>query len=151
MIGLDTNVLARYYVQATHGLDDETTFQQCEAARKLIDSGKRLMVGKTVVLELEWVLRGRYELNADEVQRVLGHLLSLDYVEVEDRVAVQAAVTALSLGFDFADALHHASYRTCASVATFDDRSFARRAKKQAVKPAVHLLKWHLIYPNWVY
>ena len=52
MIGLDTNVLVRYYVQAAPGLDDEATFKQCEAARKLIDSGKRLMVGKTVVLEL---------------------------------------------------------------------------------------------------
>lgn len=141
MIGLDTNVLARYYVQATLGVDDEPTFQQCETARKLIDSGKRLMVGKTVVLELEWVLRGLYELEADEVQQVLAHLLSLGHVEIEDRVAVQAAVTALSLGFDFADALHHASYRTCASVATFDDRGFARKAKKHGIKPAVNLVK----------
>ena len=141
MIGLDTNVLARYYVQATPSLDDEATFKQCEAARKLIDSGKRLMVSKTVTLELEWVLRGRYELDAAQVQQVLEHLLSLRHVEVEDRVAAQAAVTGLALGFDFADALHHASYRTCASVATFDDRGFARRAKKHGIKPAVHLVK----------
>lgn len=141
MMGLDTHVLVRYYVQATPDVDDDATFQQCEAARKLIDSGKRLMVGKTVVLELEWVLRGRYELQADEVQQVLAHLLSLGHVEIEDRVAVQAAVSALSLDFDFANALHHASYRTCASVATFDERGFARKAKKHGIKPAVHLVK----------
>ena len=140
MIGLDTNVLARYYIAAAPGLDDAATFKQCEAARVLIESGKRLMVSKTVVLELEWVLRGRYELTAREMAQVLGHLLGLGHVEIEDRVAVQAAAAALSQGFDFADALHHASYRSCASVATFDDKSFARRAKKIGLKPAVNLV-----------
>ena len=140
MIGLDTNVLVRYYVQAVPGLDDEATFKQCEAARKLIDSGKRLMVGKTVVLELEGVLRGRYELTTQEVQQVLEHVLSMAQVEMEDKVALQSAVAALAQGFDFADALHHASYRTCASVATFDDNGFARHTKKLGLKPAVHLL-----------
>ena len=140
MIGLDTNVLVRYYVQAAPDLDDETTFKQCEAARKLIDSGKRMMVSKTVVLELEWVLRGHYELTVQEVQQVLEHLLGMANVEMEDRVAVRSAVAALAQGFDFADALHHASYRTCASVATFDGKGFAWRVKKLGLKPAVHLV-----------
>jgi predicted nucleic-acid-binding protein len=137
MIGLDTNVLARYYVAADAAEDDAATVKQCEAARKLVESGKRLMVSKTVVLELEWVLRGRYELASGEVAQVLAHLLSLAHVEIEDRVAVQSAVSAIALGFDFADALHHASYRSCASVATFDDKGFARRAKKAGLKPSV--------------
>jgi predicted nucleic-acid-binding protein len=137
MIGLDTNVLARYYVAATPGVDDAATFKQCEAARALIDGGKRLMVGKTVVLELEWVLRGRYELTTAQTKQVLAHLLSLAHVEIEDRVAVQAATNALSQGFDFADALHHASDRSCASVATFDDKGFARRARRLGLKPGV--------------
>jgi hypothetical protein len=38
-------------------------------------------------------------------------------------------------GIDFADALHHASYRSCDSVATFDDRKFARWAKKLGLAP----------------
>ena len=139
MIGLDTNILARYYVAATPGLDDAATFRQCEAARALLDGGKRLMVGKTVLLELEWVLRGRYALSVRQIQRVLEHLLTLPQVEVEDRVAVQAAAAAYAEGFDFADALHHASYRTCSSVATFDDKGFARRAKKAGFKPVVQL------------
>lgn len=140
MIGLDTNLLVRYYVAATPGSDDAATIRQCEAARVLVESGKRLMVSKTVILELEWVLRGRYALTVRQIDGVFGHLLSLVYVEIEDRVAVQAALAALVLGFDFADALHHASYRTCASVARFDDKSFARRAKKAGLKPAVHLV-----------
>ncbi len=140
MIGLDTNVLARYYVAATPGLDNAATIKQCEAARVLIESGKRLMVSKSVVLELEWVLRGRYALNARQVQQVLTHLLGLVHVEIEDKVAVQSALAAMGQGFDFADALHHGSYRSCASVATFDDKGFVRRAKKAGFKPVVRLL-----------
>ena len=136
MIGLDTNILARYY-SAAGRTDDAATAQQCEASRRLIDGGKRLMVSQTVVLELEWVLRGRYKVTSDEIQKVFLHLLSLPQVEIEDRVAVQAAVEALGLGFDFADALHHSAYRRCATVATFDDKRFARRAGKLAFKPVV--------------
>lgn len=140
MIGLDTNVLVRYYMAADADSDDAATVAQCEAARTLIDSGKRLMVSKTVVLELEWVLRGYYELTKPQVAQAFAQLLSMANVQVEDKAAVQSAVAALALGFDFADALHHASYRTCASVARFDDKSFARRAKKAGLKPAVHLV-----------
>jgi hypothetical protein len=43
-------------------------------------------------------------------------------------------------GVDFADALHHASYKACASVATFDDRKFARRAKRLGLAPAVTVM-----------
>jgi len=136
MIGLDTNVLARYYTAASNK-DDAATARQCEAARQLIEGGKRLMVSKTVVLELEWVLRGTYDVAASEMQEVFSHLLSLSQIDIEDRVAVQSAVAGLGQGFDFADALHHASYRTCRSVATFDDKGFAGRAKKVGLKPGV--------------
>jgi len=140
MIGLDTNVLARYYT-AVSSNDDAATARQCEAAGQLIEGGKRLMVSQSVVLELEWVLRGAYGVAAREIQEVFLHLLSLPQVEFEDRLAVQSAVAALSNGFDFADALHHSAYRTCSSVATFDDKGFVRRAKKAALRPAVTLLK----------
>lgn len=140
MIGLDTNVLARYYTAAS-SKDSAATARQCEAARQLIEGGKRLMVSQTVVLELEWVLRGAYGVTPAEVRQVFLHLLSLAHIEFEDRVALQSAVDALGLGFDFSDALHHGAYRTCSSVATFDDKGFVRRAKKAAWKPAVTLLQ----------
>ena len=139
MIGLDTNVLARYYTAST-SKDDVATAKQCEAAKQLIESGKRLMVSQTVVLELEWVLRGYYGVSPPDVQAVFLHLLSLSHIELEDRVAVQAAVDAVGSGFDFADVLHHGAYRRCASVATFDDKGFVRRAKKAGLKPTVTML-----------
>ena len=57
MIGLDTNILARYYIQDDA---DEQAQVQHEAARVLMESGEALMVSKTVLLELEWVMRGHW-------------------------------------------------------------------------------------------
>ena len=39
--------------------------------------------------------------------------------------------------FDPADAIHHASYAECERLASFDDRGFARRAKRLGLVPAV--------------
>lgn len=136
MIGLDTNVLARYYVASP----DAPSQQQSQLARQLIESGKQLMVCKSVVLELEWMLRGYYKSPVADILTVLRHLLALPNVELEDRVAVTQATQALADGFDFADALQHASYRLCASVATFDDKGFARKATAQKWKPSVKVL-----------
>jgi predicted nucleic-acid-binding protein len=99
-----------------------------------------LFVSKTVVLELEWVLRGYYKSPPQDVLAVLTHLLGMPNLQVEDRVAVELATAALGDGFDFADALHHASSRHCSSVATFDDKKFARRASAKGWKPPVKLL-----------
>ena len=136
MIGLDTNVLARYYVASP----DANSQQQSQLARQLIESGQALYVSKSVVLELEWVLRGYYKSPSADVLTVLNHLLAIPNVELEDRVAVGQAAQALTDGFDFADALHHASYRLCSSVATFDDKKFARRAAARHWKPVVKVL-----------
>ena len=57
MIGLDTNVLARYYVIST----DASSKKQSDLARKLIETGKALSVSKSVILDLEWVLRGYFK------------------------------------------------------------------------------------------
>jgi predicted nucleic-acid-binding protein len=134
MIGLDTNVLARYYVEDR---TDAEAKRQRQAARGLIDSGEPLMVCKTVILEFEWVLRGYYGFEQAEAASVLRHLLSLGHVTVEDRSTVEQALSHWEAGIDLADALHYASYRRCDAMATFDDRRFARRAKKLGLSPTV--------------
>lgn len=136
MIALDTNVLARYYVASS----DVPSQKQSAAARKLLESGKSLFVSKSVVLELEWVLRGYYKSTPQDVLIVMNHLLAMPQVHVEDRVAVELATAALHDGFDFADALHHASSRHCTSMATFDDKRFARRASTKGWKPPVKVV-----------
>ena len=137
MIGLDTNVLARYYIDDE--ADNEAQRQRL-AARRLIESGQPLMVSKSVVLELEWVMRGYYNFDPTEVASVLRHLLVQAHITVEDRDAIEQALSNGESGIDFADALHHASYKSCDSVATFDDRRFARRARKLGLTPAVTVL-----------
>ncbi len=109
LTALDINVLARYYVQAEQV--DAATVAQCEQARALFESGKPLFVATTVALELEWVLRGFYKLKPKTVADVFTHLLAMPHLQVQDRQALQSACDALTQGFDFADALHHASSR----------------------------------------
>lgn len=136
MIGLDTDVLARYYIE--DAADAEAQAQR-KAAQRLIESGQPLMVCKSVILELEWVMRGYYGFDPAEVASVLKHLLAQPQIVVEDRDAVEQAIANREAGLDLADALHHASYRGCTSMASFDDRKFARRAKKLGLTPPVVL------------
>ena len=137
MIGLDTNVLARYYID---DLADAEAQRQRLAARRLVESGQPLMVSKSVILELEWVMRGYYSFDQAQVASVMRHLLDQAHITVEGRDAIEQAIFNCEAGIEFADALHHASYRSCETVATFDDRKFARRAKKLGLAPAVLVL-----------
>lgn len=134
--GLDTNVLARYYVSDE---GDAQSGAERESARRLIESGRPLAVSKTVVLELEWVLRGYYGFARAEVARVFEHLLSHQGIHVEDRAVVVRALAAHAAGLDFADALHHASYAECVDMASFDDRGFVQRARRLGMTPPVAL------------
>lgn len=135
MIGLDTNVLTRYFVAEAEA--DATTESQRQAARRLIESGQPLYLPKTVVLELEWVLRGYYRFAVDDVLRVLDQLLQNPCLTAEDRPSLEQAVAGLRSGLDFADALHHASCRGCEAVASFDDRGFAQKIRTLNLPPRV--------------
>ena len=134
MIGLDTNVLARYYVEDQ---SDAEALVQHESARKLLESGEPLMVCKTVLLELEWVMRGYYGFSPTEIAAAMNHLLSLPHVVVEDRERIVQAISHASAGLDFADAMHLGSYRDCTSMASFDDRRLARRARRLNLAPRI--------------
>ncbi len=134
MLALDTSVLARYYVR-----EGGAARAQQETARVVIERGTQLFVAKTVVLELEWVLRGVYGHPPKDVCRVFEHLLSLGHVEIEDRPAVESALGNLRRGLDFADALHHASSRACEAFLTFDAIGFAGKARRLAITPPVRL------------
>lgn len=138
MIGLDTNILARYYIDDE---DDTEAQKQQLAAKKLFESGQTLKVSKTVILEFEWVLRGYYRFHADEIIPVLQHLLGQSHIEVESRSEVEYAIVGLSDGLDFADALHHAHYQNCEAMTSFDDRKFARRVKRLGLAPRIMIPK----------
>jgi len=127
---VDTNILARYYLR-----DDAT---QARIATAVLAAGD-VFVPKTVILELEWVLRFVADQNADKVVDCLAHLIALPGITVEDRDEVEAALRHCRNGIDFADALHLAASATCSEMLTFDDRGYARRAARLGLKPAVRV------------
>lgn len=131
MRAVDTNVLARYYLR-----DDVS---QARLAERVLAGGD-VFVPKTVVLELEWVLRAVAEQPAEKVLACLEHLVALPGVAIEDEEQVEVAVRLSRRGIDFADALHHAASAHCRELVTFDDRRFARRAARMRLKPHVTLL-----------
>jgi len=82
-------------------------------------------------------MRGYYGFTPQEVAQVFHHLLGLAHVTVEDRETLSQALARSEAGLDMADALHHASYRDGESMASFDDRNFARRVKRLGLLPRV--------------
>jgi len=127
---VDTNVLARYYLH-----DDAV---QGRIAAELLAAGD-VFVPKTVILELEWVLRCVAEQPKDKVIDCLAHLIGLPGIIVEDCDEIEAALGYCRNGIDFVDALHLAASKSCSELLTFDDRGYARRAKKLRLKPAVRV------------
>jgi len=134
MRALDTNVLARFFVDDA---DDTQAAKQRPAAAAALS--ERSFVSVTVLLELEWVLRGFYELPTRDISRVLRALASIEHITLEDRDAVLVALDAFDKGFDFADALHIARSSRASGFATFD-RRLAKRTKGLALAPPVELL-----------
>ena len=134
MRALDTNVLARFFVDDA---DDAQAVKQRPAAVAALS--ERSFVSVTVVLELEWVMRGFYQLPTRDISSVLRALASIEHVTLEDRDAVLVAVDAFDKGLDFADALHLARSSRASRFATFDQR-LAKRAKGLALAPPVELL-----------
>ncbi|TPW18640.1 MAG: nucleic acid-binding protein [Halothiobacillaceae bacterium] len=134
MIALDTNVLARFYVNDPA---DVEAARQRPIAHRLLTESPQLFVPLTVILELEWVLRAFYGFAAGDFVRVVNHLLGLPNVNVEEWSRIADALAWHTEGLDFADALHLLASRHCTELASFDDRRFARRAKRLGVTPPV--------------
>lgn len=122
MLAVDTNVLVRIITE-----DDA---EQSPRARRLVAENE-VFISKTVLLELEWVLRRTYRLPADEVLQHLRSVARLSQATVEDAIQVADALDWSDQGMDFADALHlaAATARDCEALASFD-RKLAAAAKK---------------------
>jgi predicted nucleic-acid-binding protein len=137
MIALDTNVIARFYVDDP--ADPQAALQR-PLARKLFEEAGALFVPLSVVLELEWVLRAFYEFPAPQFAKVVMHLAGLPHVTLESSPNVLSALKHHLAGLDFVDALHLRASASCEALASFDDRKFARRAKKLKLLPPVTVL-----------
>ncbi len=135
MIAVDTNILARFYCDDP--ADPEAARQRPRARRVLVES-EAIFVPLTVVLELEWVMRGFYELRPDDFCRAVDHLLGMQHVTVERWDAVKDAIDLHRAGLDFADALHCVTSAGCERLVSLDDR-LVRRARRLPVPLPVSL------------
>ncbi len=111
MHAVDTNVLVRLLTE-----DDIEQTKRAKALFKKV----AVFVPKTVMLETEWVLRRLYRFDSQSVVGAFRKLTGLPNVEIEDPLAVTAALGYCEAGMDFADALHLASSAACEKFATFD-------------------------------
>lgn len=128
MIALDTNVLVRCLT-----LDDPA---QVPAARALLAHGNGVFLAKTVLLELEWVLRAAYKLPRQSIHSAITKLLGLANLSIESPGQISQALDGYAHGLDFADALHLSASMAEEGLFTFDAQ-FARVAT--AAGQNVHL------------
>lgn len=113
MVTLDANVWVRYLTN-----DDEL---QARRAIKLLEQSDAVFLPKTVLLELEWVLRAAYKVKPADIHRSLLQILGLPMVVAESAGQVAAALDFYTHGYDFADALHLAGSETAQALYTFDE------------------------------
>lgn len=132
MIALDTNVLARFYIEP----EDVEAEKQRPIAAWLMHESNSLFVSVSVVLELEWVLRGGYQFDRDAIKNTLTHLFHLPNVTVENHDLMLTALENYARGLDFADAIHVATAARCAAFTTFD-RRFVKSGQRLGLKPSV--------------
>ncbi len=120
MPGLDTNVLVRWI------MDDDP--RQATRVQRLFEEVREqrssLFVPSTVTLELEWVLRSRYELDKPTVLGAFNALLETQELDFQDEPAFERALSLYrQSSADFADCMHAGQCGSAgrAPMITFDD------------------------------
>lgn len=121
MTALDTNVLVRVIIG-----DDRA---QATRAAAFLRAQESVFIPKTVLLELEWVLRSAYRIKPNAIISALHDVLDVFNVEIEDEAAVRQAIGWYEQGMDFADGLHVASAGLERKFATFDN-SLRRKLRR---------------------
>lgn len=120
MLAVDTNLVVRLLAN-----DDVAQTRRAAA----LFSNEQIFISKTVLLEVEWVLRYSYELSPKVVLQALHNIIGLPNVMVEQQNEIAEALDGFERGLDFADALHLAGSRRAGRFATFD-KKLIKRAEK---------------------
>ncbi|HET6218978.1 MAG TPA: type II toxin-antitoxin system VapC family toxin [Acidobacteriaceae bacterium] len=115
-ITADTNILIRAVVA-----DDK---KQARAAARLLKGAELIAVTLPCLCELVWVLRRLYQFEQENIFAALEALLNADNVVV-DRPAVDAGLSMLKAGGDFADGLiaHEGAWLGGDTFVSFDKRA----------------------------
>lgn len=120
---LDTNVLVRYLAA-----DDYKQFQIAKSLIESVIAEEVLFIPLTVSIELEWVLRSRYDLDKASILSTFNKLLESREIKFHDESSVEVALNLYSENnTDFADCFHIAiAYSNGMSPLITFDRKAAR-------------------------
>lgn len=122
MIGLDTNVLVRYFAQ-DHQIQSAKATTLIESLSDKDGDKKRGFVSLVTLIELVWVMQGAYKIKKSDIVKILTLLLQTREFIVEN---TEVALQALSLFADsksgFADCLIERTGHKfgCQYTVTFD-------------------------------
>lgn len=130
MIALDTNILARYF------LNDDP--KQSKAAIALLSKKQIYTAPPTVILELVWVLRVN-GCEREQIIKALRLLLGLPNFKPKQFEALCYALRWYEEGMDFGDALHMALSAGDQAFCTFD-KTLSKVALECGALPTVRLL-----------
>jgi len=113
VIGIDTNVLIRYYV------DDNP--KQHRKAKSFIDSND-IFISNLVLAEAYWVLSKLYKIPSEDIEQVFTHIKRSSNMHLEDdTVSARSVATWKNTSCDFSDALIDNIYKANGfNTATFD-------------------------------
>ena len=122
MIGLDTNILVRYFIRDDHA--------QAQSADRIMEhrlSGANPgYVTLVVLVELTWVLERSYQQSQQEIADVLYAMLSNEVFAIQNELQVHIAYMTVRQGRGtFADALVAAlgTWAGCTTTLTFDRKA----------------------------
>jgi len=118
VIGLDTNVLLRYFL-----IDDPIQSPKARLVMASLDSSNPGWVGVATVLELVWVLKSKNRALRSTIAATIEQLLAKDALIVERDAVVALAVRRFRFSrAEFADCLVAASAQAagCSKTVTFD-------------------------------
>jgi predicted nucleic-acid-binding protein len=118
MIGLDTNVLVRYFVK-----DDPLQTQAAEGFLDALSPEEPGWLSLIALVELVWALRFMYRFQREGIVGVVESLLrSVDVVVEQENVVYEALSLYRNSKADLADCLIYVSARTagCSKTVTFD-------------------------------
>lgn len=123
MIALDTNILARFFIEDP---DDLEAMAQREISRKTML--QPCFVPLTVTLEFFWVMKKGYKLDKKDIVIILNTLIGLPLITVEHASHLAITIGLFEKGMDFADAIHLTQSQSCKKIVTFDQK-FVKKAE----------------------
>ena len=122
MIGLDTNILVRYFAQ-----DDPTQSRQAtQIIERRLTEDRPGFVSLVTMAETVWVLQRAYNMSNGEIADIVERMLQSDTLSVQNEQEVFTAMISLRTGKgSFSDSLIEAlgTWAGCTSTLTFDRKA----------------------------